>query len=407
MAERPLGIVVHDFSGHPFQAQLARRLAADGHTVRHVSASEYISGKGHVDRLPGDPATLQFDSIELSRPFEKYSPISRIAWELRYGMVWARYARAAPADVVVMCNVPLFAMAAFVVWAGKHRQPWVFWHQDVYSQGMAEEVRRKLPKPLAAAAALAFRKLEAWYARRASHVIAIGDAFTEIYPGWHVPADRVSVIPNWAPLDTIGPVERDNQRTRDVFHDANALRLLYAGTLGRKHNPMLLVRLLDDLVNAGVDAQLTVVTEGPAADDLEQAATQDPTRKLRVLPFQPASDLSMVLSSADVLIGLLEPDATTFSIPSKVLSYLAAGRPIAGLMPADNPASVDIVAAGGFVADPTEDGAQRAADWIAGLVGDAEQRVDLGWRARALAEEKFNLDTIVVQFEGVFEEAIR
>ena len=72
-----------------------------------------------------------------------------------------------------------------------------------------------------------------------------------------------------------------------------------------------------------------------------------------MLPFQPAEDLPSVLSSADVLVALLEPDATKFSIPSKVLSYMAAGRPIVGLMPSDNPAAADITDCGGMVTDPT------------------------------------------------------
>ena len=63
---------------------------------------------------------------------------------------------------------------------------------------------------------------------------------------------------------------------------------------------------------------------------------------MRLLPFQPAEQLSEVLGSGDVLVALLEPGASKFSIPSKVLSYLAAGRPVLGIMPADNPAAVDI-----------------------------------------------------------------
>ena len=43
--------------------------------------------------------------------------------------------------------------------------------------------------------------------------------------------------------------------------------------------------------------------------------------------------LAATLGSADILLGLLEPEATAFSIPSKVLSYMSAGRPIVGLMP--------------------------------------------------------------------------
>ena len=46
-----------------------------------------------------------------------------------------------------------------------------------------------------------------------------------------------------------------------------------------------------------------------------------------------------MLASATVLIGILEEDAGVFSVPSKVLSYLCAGRPIVLCAPAENLAS--------------------------------------------------------------------
>lgn len=229
--------------------------------------------------------------------------------------------------------------------------------------------------------------------------MAIGEAFRTVYPAWRVKSQDVSVIPNWAPLDKVFPVARDNPRAADVFPDPDGLRLLYAGTIGRKHNPGLLVDLLTSARSAGVDAALTVVSEGEAADDLAARAASDPT--LRVLPFQPAEDLPSVLSSADVLVALLEPDATKFSIPSKVLSYMAAGRPIVGLMPSDNPAAADITDCGGMVADPTDAGVVAAVDWLTLLADDRERQTMIGKRTRELAERKFQADDVAAKFEKI------
>ncbi|RYJ01060.1 MAG: glycosyltransferase WbuB, partial [Actinomycetales bacterium] len=38
-------VVVHDFSGHPFQVQLSRELARRGHDVVHSSCAAYVSGR--------------------------------------------------------------------------------------------------------------------------------------------------------------------------------------------------------------------------------------------------------------------------------------------------------------------------------------------------------------------------
>ncbi|WP_420113636.1 glycosyltransferase family 4 protein, partial [Pseudactinotalea sp.] len=394
-------ILVHDFSGHPFQAELSRALAAKGHTVEHLHAEQYVSGKGHLEALEDDAPGLSFFGLKLDLPFAKYSPWTRLRFERAYGKAWIERQRTREDDVVIASNVPLVSLFRFARWARRAQQPWVMWHQDVYSVGLADELRRRFPRPLAAIGAKVLDAMEAYCARGAAHVVAIGDGFTDTYRRWSVPEEDVSVIPNWAPLDKVFPVERENPRSTDLFPAKDALRLLYAGTLGRKHNPMLLVDILQATRNRGVPASLTVVSEGEGADDLREAAAANPDLDLRVLPFQPAGDLPDVLGSADVLVALLEPDATAFSIPSKVLSYMAAGRPILGLMPEDNPAALDVLATGGHVGPPTCDGAEGAIEWLEKLHAAPESVEVIGSRARSVAEEKFDLELIAGQFTSI------
>lgn len=397
-----MDIVVHDFSGHPFQADLARRLAARGHRVLHLSSAEYVSGKGRLQREPGDPETLAFEQISVGRPFNKYAPRERIAWELAYGRATAE--RLADwRGVVITCNLPLVSTARFVRSARRTGTPWIFWHQDVYSAAMSDEASRRLPGVLAKPLAATFDRLESWCARNAGHVVAIGDGFTQVYERWKVDPSKVSVIPNWAPVEEIVPAERENPQAKAIFAESadSDVRLLYAGTLGRKHNPGLLVDLLVAARTAGVPAVLSVVSEGEAADELRAVAAADPELPLTVHPFQPAEVLSDTLAAADVLVGLLEPEATTFSIPSKVLTYMAAGRPLIGLMPMDNPAAADIGACGGFVAEPTPEGARRAAAWLADTGSDVEHRDQIGRQTRDVAEEKFDPHRITSRFEDV------
>jgi glycosyltransferase involved in cell wall biosynthesis len=287
--------------------------------------------------------------------------------------------------------------------------PWVLWHQDIWSAAMGDEARRRWPQPLAGAVARGFDRLEAWCARRASRVVAIGDEFTKVYPRWGVDSARVAVIPNWAPLNDIVPTERDGAQADVVFgpeRRPESLRLLYAGSLGRKHNPLLLVELLRAVRRAGVDAVLSVVSEGEAAADVQAAADADPDLPLRVLPFQPSEQLAATLGSADILVALLEPEATAFSIPSKVLSYMAAGRPIIGLMPDTNPAAVDITDCGGFVAEPTVIGVEAVAKWIASVADSPDVRATIGRSTRKLAEDRFDPDRITDRFEAVLRAAV-
>jgi colanic acid biosynthesis glycosyl transferase WcaI len=394
-------LVVHDFSGHPFQAELSRRLAGLGHDVEHLSSAEYVSGKGHLDLQPGDPATLHFATVALSAPFQKYSPLARLRWEAAYGRAWIKKLRDQRPEAVIACNLPLVSMYRFARYAKRSGLPYVMWHQDIYSSGINDELRRRLPGPIARLGAKVFVRMEAYCARNASHVVAIGDAFKEVYPSWKVAPEHVSVIPNWAPLDKVFPVDRANPRSASLFDDDETLRLVYAGTIGRKHNPRLLVELLRSAREMGIPAAMVVVSEGESADELTSIAGQEPDLHLTVLPFQPAAELPNVLGSADALVALLEPDATRFSIPSKVLSYMAAGRPIIGLMPHDNPAAADITATGGLVVDPDTQGVAEAAKWIEALAGDPDRVRSIGIDTRRVAEEKFDADKVAAEFEAI------
>ena len=89
-------VTLHDFSGHPFQAELSRRLAAAGHEVEHVSAEQYVSGKGHLAVQPDDSPTLSFTGIALDLPFQKYAPLARLRFERAYAREWIQRLKASP-----------------------------------------------------------------------------------------------------------------------------------------------------------------------------------------------------------------------------------------------------------------------------------------------------------------------
>ncbi|HZY75409.1 MAG TPA: glycosyltransferase [Jatrophihabitantaceae bacterium] len=395
---------VHDYSGHPFQVQLSRQLAAQGHEVVHGYCTQYVTGRGLLERAPGDPRTLEFAPLSAGVPLVKYAPVARTRFELSYAAAWQRQLDADQFDVVVACNVPLFALARMRQYFAARDQRWVLWHQDIYSLALAAEARSRLPRPAAAAVSTAVQRLEAAQVRSADAVVAIGDGFVRQYGEWGQRSDHVQVIPNWAPLDHIRPGRRDNEWAARHQLPSEPVRLLYAGTLGRKHNPLLLLDVLDAVRARGVEAVLTVVSEGIGADDLAAAAGDRPD--VRILGYQSAEDLPDMLASADAVIALLEPHAAAFCVPSKVLSYLSAGRPIVALVPEGNPAADDVAVAGGFVGAPTREGARAAGEWVANLGRDPEGLAVLGKRARALAEERFDIERIGAQFEGLLHRVV-
>ena len=388
-------LLVHDYSGHPFQVELSRELARRGHLVTHSYCEAYVSGKGHLSAEPGE--TLRFDSIGCGRPVAKGTFIRRLLQELWIGVQLARHVRRERPDAALISNVPVPTLAVFALVMWVLRTPWALWHQDVQAVAVRSFAGHQLSRAYRVVA-WGIEVAERWCARRARQVVVIAESFVPVHAAWGT-ADKVTVIPNWAPLDEIVPVERKNDWA--VEHELDDIKtILYSGTLGLKHNPGLLVRLTRAVIDSGQPARLVVVNTGPAEGLLRaEAARLDVP--LTLLPFQPYERLPEVLSSGDVLVVLLEQDAGAFSVPSKTLSYLCAGRPIVGLMPSENLAAGLVTEVGGCVLPPTDDSLPDAAAWVRSVMSDHELWESLGLASRGLAEREFALDRCAGRFESI------
>lgn len=392
-------ILVHDYAGHPFQVELSRELSRRGHDVVHSWCEAYASGKGQLTTQPGE--SLRFESIGRGLSIAKLRFRRRIFQEARLGLQLVRQVRKERPDVVMVANVPVPTLVILAAALLIFRTPWVLWHQDVQCVAIKSFAGAALSRFfLAVGHAIGYA--ERWCARRAAGIVVIAESFLDIHRTWRTDRKTV-VIPNWAPLDEIVPVSRENAWAHD--HGLNGVKtVLYSGTLGLKHNPALLPALARTVSDMGASVRLVVVNEGPAAAVVEAEA-----RRLGVdlvlLPFQPYEELSHVLGSGDILVVLLEQTAGAFSVPSKTLSYLSAGRPVLGLMPAENSASHLIATAGGCVVPPTEESIPAAAAWVRDVLNDSESAQLLGKRSRALAEQEFALARCADRFEAILARA--
>ena len=385
-------VLVHDYSGHPFQVELSRELAARGHEVTHSHCEAHVSGKGD---LAGPQPGLRFDSIGRGRVIEKLAFRRRLVLELRFGLELAAQVRRTRPDVVLVGNTPIPMMLVFTALFALRRQRWVMWQQDIQSIAAQSFADGKL-HPSFRLVGRAMGVVERWCSRRADRIVVIADSFKRVHQEWGT-SEKVEVIPNWAPLDEIVPVERKNNWAVDHRLD-DTKTLLYSGTLGLKHNPTLLVGLARQVIDSGQDVHLVVVTEGPSVPLLREEAARAGV-PITLLPFQPYDRLPEVLGSGDLLVVLLEKDAGEFSVPSKTLSYLCAGRPILGLMPEENLAARLIERAGGCVLAPTTEALADAATWVASTLADGPGREELGHAARDLAEAEFALRGCADRFE--------
>ena len=389
-------IVVHDYAGYAFPAQLARALARRKHDVLFLHCSSFVAGKGLVRPREGDPPTLAFDSVSVAGSFAKYDVRRRIAHERATGSALAGRIAAFGADVVLSSDAPLIVQRALLKTTHAHGGRFVFWLQDVISQA-ARRVLGQRSRLVGAVAESTVAILERGLLRASDAVVVISEDFLPLLRAWGVDEARTTVIENWAPLDELPVRGRENAWAREQGL-ADRFVFLYSGTLGFKHDPSLLLELAHwASANQSVVA---VVSQGPGAEWLEREGAGE--QALKLLPYQPYGRLPEVLASADVLVALLEPDAGSFSVPSKVLTYLCAARPLLISVAQDNLAARLVERSGGGLVVPPNDpeslvGAART------LHGDAGLRAELGGRARSYAEGTFELERIADRFEQLLD----
>ena len=390
-------IVVNDYSGHPFQVELSRSLARRGHNVLHVHFADFQTPKGDLVRRDDDAPGFEVCGLSRGRPFAKNRYFRRVFQERQYGLLAAKTAIAFRPDVVIGCNNPLDAQRELQNVCRSAGIPFVFWLQDIYSVAINHVMRRKLPV-LGNIIGARYTRLERMLLRQSDAIVAITEDFIPVIKRWGVDEKRCTVILNWAPLEAISPMDKDNPWSR-AQGLADTKVVLYSGTLGLKHDPLFLVDLAEWL-RLRVDTVVLVVSEGAGADLVKHEAAMRGLENLRVLPFQPFEVYPQVLGSADILLSIIEAEAGIFSVPSKVLSYLCAGKAIVLSVPKENLAARTVAEIGAGLCIAPGD-REAFCDAVTNYLDDGDRRLADGQKGRAYAENAFAIEAITDRFEAV------
>jgi glycosyltransferase involved in cell wall biosynthesis len=193
---------------------------------------------------------------------------------------------------------------------------------------------------------------------------------------------------------------RDRENGWAKAHDlSEGINFLYSGTIGLKHNHELLLAMGSALKSVP-GARVTIISEGTKAELVKEEIQARGLDNMQVLPFQPFADLPDALGSADILMAILEEDAGVFSVPSKVLSNLCAGRALLLAVPPENLAARIVSGQGaGLVVAPSDESGFVEAGLR--LAHDPSLRAQMGAQGRAYAETAFDIESITNRFESI------
>ena len=128
------------------------------------------------------------------------------------------------------------------------------------------------------------------------------------------------------------------------------------------------------------------------------------SRAIRFLPFRPASEVPMVLSSGDMHVVTIKRGLEGVVVPSKLYPTLAAGRPVLGVAPEETDVVRIIRRTGCGVAANPDDPAS-VAEAIRSVLHNSKQLQTMAGRAREIS---FSYDRVkqLKIFSDAIEEAV-
>jgi colanic acid biosynthesis glycosyl transferase WcaI len=255
-------------------------------------------------------------------------------------------------DVVICVSPPLqLGLTAWMI-ALSRRARFVLQLQDIVpdaalSVGMMRE----------GTAIRLSRNLERFVYARADLISVISQGFADNLAGKGVPAEKLQVLPNWVETSRF-KVDSD-PKVRALLGAASGETLVvHAGNMGAKQGLETVIAAAAELDDERI--VIALVGDGYHRAALEERARHLAPGRLRFFPIQ--EDLPATLAAADILVLAQRGKVVDSVAPSKLLSYMAAGKPVIASVNVNSEAGLMIrTAKCGLIVPPEQPSALAAA----------------------------------------------
>jgi colanic acid biosynthesis glycosyl transferase WcaI len=211
---------------------------------------------------------------------------------------------------------------------------------------------------------------------------------------------RIAVLRNWIDLDEIKPEARVNPFRTELGLAEDTRVILFAGTIGLASGAEIMLDVAERLI-ADRRIKIAFVGEGVSLSTIKEEAGKRNLDNMVFSPFQPRERLGQVQAIADISIVTIRPDAEQMSVPSKVLGYMAAARPVLAAA-ADTSETARFVreSGAGIVVPPGDP--QAIANAILDLLDRPEEAREMGTRGRRFLEENLSREHICRGYNDFF-----
>jgi colanic acid biosynthesis glycosyl transferase WcaI len=247
------------------------------------------------------------------------------------------------------------------------------------------------------------RHLELLIYRNSHRIVTLSEGFRRtLIRERNVDARKVAVIPVWLDAQDVRPLPRENAWRAQMNIPKEKFVVLYAGTIGLVAGAEVIIQAARQLAHEP-NILFLLVGDGYGKEQVQLQSQDLGLRNVKFLPFQERAVLSEVQATADVSVVTLAPGRGRTSVPSKVLSYMAAARPIVAAVD-DKCDTAELIrqAHCGLVVPPG-----RGPDLANGLLQyrrDAEQRSKAGEQGRNFYLKHFEKNVVIQKYHNLLME---
>lgn len=276
--------------------------------------------------------------------------------------------------------------------------PIMFWVQDLWPETLSATGAIRSKRILSLVA-----RVVRYIYRRCDRILVQSKGFVPRVKALGARPASIIYFPNWAD-ELYRPVElEDGAPEREEM--PGGFRVVYAGNIGAAQGFDTVLAAAEKLKDHS-QIQWMILGDGSMRSWVEERIKElRIENSVHLLGRRPVESMPRYLSLADALLITLRPDLLfSLTIPSKLQSYLACGRPLVAAIDGEVARVVEEAGAGAAV--PAGDAEALAAAVLDLARFSPEERVEMGRRGRAYFEEHFEREKLLDRLEGWMDELV-
>jgi len=207
---------------------------------------------------------------------------------------------------------------------------------------------------------------------------------------------KINYWPQWAEDNyKIVAVKENSAESREM---PSGFRIMFAGNIGAAQGFKTIIEAVDNLKNH-LNIHWVIIGDGrmkPWVED--QVRLRKLENTVHLLGKRPVGTMSSYFALADVLLVSLKRDPIfALTLPAKIQSYMACGRPILAYL--DGEGATVVQESGAGISCPADDYELLAECVLKMFNLTNTERKEMGLRGRVYFEKHFTRDILLSQFE--------